>query len=399
MAAELGQTSDPQALVPGDPGAVHKTQLQMTDYGDLLHVAGEGLVRVDTEAGWSGPAGDQFRSKFHGKPAKWTQAGQAFHGAAAALSTYAEKLTWVQHEAAGAITLWNQGEADTAAAISQHDQAVQKAQQDAAVKTTAGTPTTPASIPFVDAGEAKRQAARDKLNHARAELQTAGDAAEKVVGAGRDEAPEKPGFWDEVGDFFSSAGNTLEHLGGDVVNVLASYGQAMLNDPAALAETLAGGTLMVLGAGGEVGGVALDLTGVGALVGVPVNVLSAGVIASGAGLAGAGILQMARDAADNPVEAVQTGGGSGGGYSGGGVGGSSDPAGDLKFARKIKLDVDNPAIANRQMTVQDFIGKFRNAEVNRVFPGEYKGQTVEDALRSGDSTVRKLLTDGRWKSK
>jgi len=70
--------------------------------------------------------------------------------------------------------------------------------------------------------------------------------------------------------------------------------------------------------------------------------------------------------------------------------------GDFKFARKIGLDANNPAEANRSMPVQDFIAQYRNAGILQKIPGEYLGQTVEQALMSGDSTVRKLLTDGRW---
>ncbi|MFD4657053.1 hypothetical protein ACFWP2_15665 [Kitasatospora sp. NPDC058444] len=50
--------------------------------------------------------------------------------------------------------------------------------------------------------------------------------------------------------------------------------------------SLAGG--LGLGAGGEILGVGLDLTGAGAVIGVPVNVLSAGVIATCVGVAGMG---------------------------------------------------------------------------------------------------------------
>jgi len=55
-----------------------------------------------------------------------------------------------------------------------------------------------------------------------------------------------------------------------------------------LAEMVAGGLQLVGGAGGEVVGTALDMTGVGALVGVPVNVASLAVIAQGSGNAVAG---------------------------------------------------------------------------------------------------------------
>jgi hypothetical protein len=46
----------------------------------------------------------------------------------------------------------------------------------------------------------------------------------------------------------------------------------------------AGLGLTVLSAGGEVGGIALDATGVGAVIGVPANVVSAAGIATGVGM-------------------------------------------------------------------------------------------------------------------
>lgn len=130
-------------------------------------------------------------------------------------------------------------------------------------------------IPFVDPGEDKRQAARTMLDHARGELRSAGDAAEKTVGVWRDKAPEKPDFWSQVGDVFSSAGSDvlhgLEDFGADVVNAAASFGNAAINHPGDLALTLGGMALTGLSAGGEGLGFALDATGVGAIGGVPLK--------------------------------------------------------------------------------------------------------------------------------
>jgi hypothetical protein len=53
------------------------------------------------------------------------------------------------------------------------------------------------------------------------------------------------------------------------------------------------------GVGGEVGGVVLDATGVGALVGVPVNIVSAGLIVHGATTSVAGLSHLAMTAAAN----------------------------------------------------------------------------------------------------
>lgn len=90
--------------------------------------------------------------------------------------------------------------------------------------------------------------------------------------------PEEPSGWDKfwggVGDFFS---NLADHAGDLALETLS----------------LAGGvTLMVLGSGVEVGGVALDITGAGALIGVPANAAGVVVIGTGATLTTAGALGM-----------------------------------------------------------------------------------------------------------
>jgi len=69
---------------------------------------------------------------------------------------------------------------------------------------------------------------------------------------------------------------------------------------------------------------------------------------------------------------------------------------DLRFARAVKLPADSLAVINRELTVSDYIAQFRKAYVLREFPGEYLDKTVEDALRSGDATVRKLLISGEY---
>lgn len=55
---------------------------------------------------------------------------------------------------------------------------------------------------------------------------------------------------------------------------------------------------------------------------------------------------------------------------------------------------------NCQMTVEEYIGKFRKGSINEVLPAEAKNMTVEDALkvgRVGGKNIRKLLTDTRDK--
>ncbi|MGW6918070.1 CdiA C-terminal domain-containing protein [Kitasatospora sp. NPDC054939] len=131
----------------------------------------------------------------------------------------------------------------------------------------------------------------------------------------RDKAPEEPDWLDDVGDFFSDAGDALLEVGQGAVEGLASVGNAMLQNPGASLEVAGGLGLAALGAGGEVLGFALDLTGVGAAVGVPVGVVSAGVIATGLGIAGVGASQIAQEAAGPSRVHMETNGGGGGGGS------------------------------------------------------------------------------------
>ncbi len=277
--ADLGQTNDPKALIPGDSGSIAHTESALREYGDFLHIAGEGLSRINTSDGWSGEAADAFHKVFHGQPGKWLQAGDAFHDAAGALGSYASTLDWAQGEAADALRLWS-------------------------------------------AGEANQQAARDKLANARNQLAGAAGTAAAIIGKARDLAPPKPGFWsqlgDDIGDFFSDAGDFAKDLGETVVSDLASVGNAMVHDPGSVAEMAGGLALTTLGVGGEVLGVALDATGVGAVIGVPANVVSAGAIATGVGLMGMGASNIAEDAA-GPDRVNMNSDSGGGGGGGGGV--------------------------------------------------------------------------------
>lgn len=80
-------------------------------------------------------------------------------------------------------------------------------------------------------------------------------------------------------------------------NVFASLGNAMVNHPDEVIELLGGLATMALGTAMEGGGVALDLTVVGAPAGVALNVSGAGVIAAGAALAGTGAIGLGVHAA------------------------------------------------------------------------------------------------------
>lgn len=294
MAAELGATTDPKALVPGEPTAVHRTAAAMRAYGDRLHEAGEGLKRIDSSEGWEGEAAEQFRSAFDGEPIKWLEAGDCFHHASGALEQYCESLTWAQGQAAEAIRLWNEGEAATQQAKADHARAVEQAHQQAPPGTT-----TP-QIPFQDPGEAKRQAARETLQRARDQLASAGGRAADVVGRARDKAPEEQSWLAQAGDALGNAAAT-------VVNGLASFGNAAINHPGMVAGVVGGAALTAVSSAGMAGGVALDATGAGAVVGAPMNYVSGLGMAAGAGMVAASVGGLGAEAAgDDEVEVIDT---------------------------------------------------------------------------------------------
>jgi hypothetical protein len=116
----------------------------------------------------------------------------------------------------------------------------------------------------------------------------------------------------DVGHFFSSAGHDLKVAGEDTVDALASVGNSVVQNPLADLGVVGGTLLAGISVGGEALGVGLDLTGVGAVVGVPMNVLSAGGMALGGTMAMASAADLGSQAAgDDRVEPFNTSGGSG----------------------------------------------------------------------------------------
>ncbi|WP_436524233.1 putative T7SS-secreted protein [Actinoplanes sp. HUAS TT8] len=259
---ELGETQSATELVPGDLATVRANVGAFRVRATSAEAVGDGLIDIDTGA-WVGQSGDAFREKFSYEPNKWFDAASSLQTAADALSTYADVLEWAQKQAGEAIRLWNEAEGRTNQARQDHDQAIAQAAPGQEVP------------PFVDAGEPGRQAARDVLGSAREQVSNAGSQAASFLNNEAAAAPEKSSWLDDAGDF-------LKDVGADVVNTLASMGNAVIHHPGDVATAAAGIGLMLLSSGGEGLGVALDATGAGAVVGVPLNVVSAAGLATGA---------------------------------------------------------------------------------------------------------------------
>ncbi|MDT5011729.1 MAG: hypothetical protein QOH57_3346, partial [Mycobacterium sp.] len=106
----------------------------------------------------------------------------------------------------------------------------------------------------------------------------------------------------------SWAAMELQHFGdaaynvlADVVNAGASLGNAALHNPLDVAAIAGGALLMDAGAPLFAGGVMADATGVGAIVGVPANVVGGAMVAGGAVLSGGGAIDLSQQAAENSV--------------------------------------------------------------------------------------------------
>lgn len=300
--AGLGTTTDPVELVPGNVSDVTVAAYGLSDYAASLENAGLGLRRISTDDGWRGDAADAFRARYDGQPTRWLKAADSFSAAGQAVDSYALTLSWAQRQAAAAIGQYADGERRTEVARSAFEAQVRRAEDEAAATEAAtGVPTAPAYPTWSDPGQADRDAAQHTLDSARSQLSGAGDDTARAVEAASASAPQEPSFWDKVGSGVGDFGEALWHGVQDVsvgtVNALASYGNAMVHHPDEVLMMLGGFMAMAAGGAGEVGGTALDVTGVGAVAGVPINIASAGLIVAGAGLTAAGATALAQNAA------------------------------------------------------------------------------------------------------
>ena len=292
----FGESDDP---LPGEPDTVVMLGQDLRSIADALNQRADEIQALSSVDSWKSPSADAFRD----------QAGDAVKNLRKAFTRY--------DEASKAIGTAVQpgSEADWASALETAQQAAAKALKDA--QAAAGEhgsiqkqidqlpPNTPPDDPTAKSLHDRQKAQSDALDQAKRELQAAKDQRDRAVQAAVakirhaiDHDGLKDGFWDKfdsaVDDVLSVAGHVLDAVG----NFLEDLGYTLLNiltvlfSPQSLLgmlSTALGLLMMVAAVGGEVGGVALDITGIGALVGVPVNVLSAGLFVTGGALAVAGM--------------------------------------------------------------------------------------------------------------
>lgn len=168
--AELGQTADPRALIPGVPEVIEADAAALTRHGQRAEQVGHGLRRVDV-GNWAGAAGTGFADTWAKEPPRWLKVADSISATSGAMTSYASTLRWAQHEAGGAIALWNRAAEVTTHAYAQY----QTVAAEAAARAVS-------MAPFVDPGEQYRAQARAQLDRARDQLKEAGNQAARAIG-------------------------------------------------------------------------------------------------------------------------------------------------------------------------------------------------------------------------
>ncbi|MBB4685342.1 putative T7SS-secreted protein [Amycolatopsis jiangsuensis] len=174
MAAELGETTDPKELVPGEPQLISGDLKQLA--GTIRKMAGisDELSGIDAEQ-WTGAAADEFRQAFGAEPKKWLDAIGSLGQGAAALADYGDALTKSQSDAQRAIELYTQGQAATRAATAQWNARL--------VQSLATGGPWPS---FTDPGQAATRQAEQILAAARRTVEETGDEVAKKLGFTKD---------------------------------------------------------------------------------------------------------------------------------------------------------------------------------------------------------------------
>ncbi|SDZ52649.1 hypothetical protein SAMN05216215_10904 [Saccharopolyspora shandongensis] len=196
MMAELGQTTDPKALIPGEPSSIEDTVAKLRQQSEKFGTVGDDLKRVDV-VGWTGESSTAFMDLFTKEPPKWFKVCDLLDAASTSLTEYAFTLRWAQGQATEAIARWEEGEAATEKAAAEYNEAVAQANAQNQANAAAGSANVVSLAPFSDPGERARKEAIELLARAREQLEDFGRrVAERI---GRQDSRER-GLLDELVD-------------------------------------------------------------------------------------------------------------------------------------------------------------------------------------------------------
>lgn len=190
--AGLGATSDPKALILGEPTHVDTSATQLSDEATRIQGLASQFAAVRV-SGWTGGHGHPaYVSAHEAEQAKWTAYGELLTAAGASLKTYAAALRTAQSRAQDAIDKWQAGEDATATAVREYNASVTAYNSSLNQCVTVpsyggGGSTVPSMGPahpgvFHDPGAAMRDEAQQILDDAREALESAGATGVKELG-------------------------------------------------------------------------------------------------------------------------------------------------------------------------------------------------------------------------
>lgn len=245
MPAELGQTTDPKALVPGDPDTIFAQARTLDERRRDVETTGQSLRRIDT-GGWTGAASERFHEQHNTDVPRWFHAADSFDIGAQTLTEHANVLFWAQAQAGDAIALWQQGENATAAAVAAHETAVADAAAATRANAARNDPTVVTAPGFVDTGAPLRAQAQAVLADARRQLTEAGDRAAEALLAEAETAPQDS-LKQADANFYDGLKNSWHSSLGDIVDGYRN------GDGARATGMLAGELLLSISVLGRVG--------------------------------------------------------------------------------------------------------------------------------------------------
>lgn len=208
--AELGATTDPTALVEGDPGAINDSAAGMQRLGFAMSQTADGLTDL-TGDDWQGKAAEGFRAALQGKPAQWHTMGDAFWKCSEALYAHAHVVRQAQKDAAEAIRLWERGRKASETWARQVDD-----YNDAVDASNAGGPAPGTRPPAEDPGTSDSSEAQGLVASARRAVAQSGDTLTGVIRDWTGKLPDEPGVLDRIGMAVVDTADTFATQAADV---------------------------------------------------------------------------------------------------------------------------------------------------------------------------------------
>lgn len=117
MTAELGETRDPSALIPGDVASLYRAASVWRVREQNADEVGTALRATQSIPGWTGEAADAYGTRVRAVASGWSAMATAFRHGESALEDVAAAIEAARARAGDAVDLWDRADALDAAAF------------------------------------------------------------------------------------------------------------------------------------------------------------------------------------------------------------------------------------------------------------------------------------------